>query len=60
MLKFLRSLPLLPLLVAATAFAGGQSFDQAAFDGLQKQGEPVLVWIHADWWRCSASVRGSL
>ncbi len=49
MLKFLRSLLLLPLFFAATAFAGGQAFDQATFDGLQKQGKPVLVWIHADW-----------
>lgn len=50
MLKFLRSLLLLPFFaVASAAFAGGQAFDQAAFDALQKQGKPVLVEIHADW-----------
>lgn len=49
MLKFFRCLLLLPLLAAATALAGVQAFDQAAFDALQRQGKPVLVAIHADW-----------
>lgn len=47
--KFLRSLLLLPLLAAATAFAAGQAFEPAVFDALQKQGRPVLVDIHANW-----------
>lgn len=49
MLKFFRSLLLLPLFFVVTAFAGGQAFDRATFDALQKQGKPVVVWIHADW-----------
>lgn len=49
MLKFFRSLLLLPFFFAATAFAGGQAFDQSMFDTLQKQGKPVVVWIHASW-----------
>lgn len=31
------------------AFAAGQPFAQGQFDALQKQGKPLLVWIHADW-----------
>lgn len=49
MLKFLRSLLLLPLLAAATAFATGQAFEPAVFDALRKQGKPVVVDIHASW-----------
>lgn len=49
MSKFFRSLLLLPLFAAGIALAGGQAFDPAAFDALQKQGKPVLVEIHADW-----------
>lgn len=48
MLAFARSLLLLPLVTALTAFAA-QPFDPAGFDALQKQGKPVLVEIHADW-----------
>jgi len=40
---------LFSFLAAGTALAADQSFDQAAFDSLQKQGKPVLVAIHADW-----------
>ena len=49
MLKFFRSLLLLPLFAAVTALAGGQAYDQATFDDLLKQGKPTLVEIHADW-----------
>ncbi len=49
MLKFFRSLLLLSFFAAASALAGGQPFDQATFDALQKQGKPMLVETYADW-----------
>lgn len=49
MVEFFRSLLLFSLFAAGAALAGGQPFDQAAFDALQKQGKPILVTIHADW-----------
>ncbi len=49
MLKFFRTLLLLPFLFVTTAFAAGQTFDQATFDALQKEGKPIVVWIHASW-----------
>ena len=49
MFKFIRALILLPFLAVGTALASNQAFDQAAFDGLQQQGKPTLVMIHADW-----------
>ena len=33
--------------VAATPVV--QPFNQAAFDAAQKEGKPVLVWVHAPW-----------
>lgn len=44
--RFLLSLP---FFAAGAALAGGQPFDQATFDALQKEGKPILVSIHADW-----------
>lgn len=49
MLKFFRSLLLLPLFAVGVALAGGPAFDWSTFDALQKEGKPVLVAIHADW-----------
>lgn len=49
MLKLVRSFLLLLAFAAGTAFAGTQSFEQATFDALQKEGKPTLVMIHADW-----------
>ncbi|EIC28557.1 MULTISPECIES: thioredoxin family protein [Methylomicrobium] len=48
MIPFLRSLILLGLLTG-TAAASEEAFTQTAFDRLQQQGAPILVWIHADW-----------
>jgi len=36
-------------IMAIPAFAVGQNFDQATFDGLLKSGKPTLVMVHADW-----------
>ena len=49
MLKFFRSLFLLSFFAATSALAGGQPFDQATFDAMQKQGKPMLVETYADW-----------
>lgn len=49
MLKFFRSLFLLSFFATASALAGGQPFDQATFDAMQKQGKPMLVETYADW-----------
>jgi thioredoxin 1 len=48
MIPFLRSLIFMWLLVG-NAVASEEPFTQAAFDRLQQQGAPILVWIHADW-----------
>ncbi len=37
------------LFAAGTAFAAGIAFEQGHFDALQKEGKPVLVFVHADW-----------
>jgi len=29
--------------------ASEEAFIRAAFDRLQQQGAPALVWVHADW-----------
>lgn len=31
------------------AGATGVPYDQARFDTLNREGQPILVWIHADW-----------
>ncbi len=49
MFKFFRCLFLISFLASTSALAGGQPFDQATFDTLQKQGKPILVVITADW-----------
>lgn len=49
MLKLFRLFLLGLALVAGQAFAAGVAYDQARFDTLQKEGKPVLVFIHADW-----------
>ncbi|MBK7900476.1 MAG: thioredoxin family protein [Azonexus sp.] len=49
MLKLFRLFFLGLALVAGQAFAAGVAYDQARFDTLQKEGKPVLVFIHADW-----------
>ena len=48
MIQLLRSLVLL-LLFTGNVLAAEEAFTQAAFDRLQQQGSPILVWIHADW-----------
>lgn len=48
MVKLLCSLFLF-LSVAGSALADEEAFTQAAFDRLQKEGQPILVDIHADW-----------
>lgn len=48
MIKFIR-LIFLSLLFVTAANAGEQPFTQSTFDQLQKQGQPILVFIHADW-----------
>jgi thioredoxin 1 len=47
-IPFLRSLILL-WLFAGNAVASEEAFTQAAFDRLQQQRAPILVWVHADW-----------
>jgi thioredoxin 1 len=47
-IPFLRSLILLWLFVG-NAWAAEEAFTQAAFDHLQQQGAPILVWVHAEW-----------
>jgi thioredoxin 1 len=37
------------LLACGLASAGERPFDQAAFDQLQAQGKPVVVYFHATW-----------
>ncbi len=49
MFKFSRCLFLISFLASTSALAGGQPFDQATFDTLQKQGKPMLVQTYADW-----------
>jgi len=49
MLKFFRSLLLLPLFVVGAALAADTAFDTSKFDALNTQGKPILVGIHADW-----------
>jgi len=49
MQKLTRSFLLLVAFIAGTAFAAPSTFDQLAFDALQKEGKPTLVMIHADW-----------
>lgn len=48
MIPLFRTLVLSLLLIAA-AFAADKPFTQAEFDRLQQEGDPVLIWIHADW-----------
>ena len=48
MIQLLRSLVLL-LLFTGNVLAAEEAFTQTAFDRLQQQGSPILVWIHADW-----------
>jgi len=36
-------------LLVNLAFAAGQPYTQNQFDTLQKQGAPILVWVHAGW-----------
>lgn len=49
MFKFFRNLFLLLIFTISSALAVGDSFDQARFDQLLKEGKPVLVAVHADW-----------
>lgn len=49
MLKFLRNFFLLSIFTIPSAFAVGDAFDQTRFDQLLKNGQPVLIAIHADW-----------
>ena len=49
MLKLFRSLFLISFLAATSALAASNTFDQATFDTLQKQGKPILVETYADW-----------
>ena len=49
MQKLIRSFLLLVAFIATSVFAAPASFDQAAFDALQKEGKATLVMIHADW-----------
>lgn len=44
-----RLLFVLALLAGGPAHALGQDYRQTLFDGLMARGQPVLVWIHADW-----------
>jgi thioredoxin 1 len=37
------------LLLSGQALAGEEAYTQAAFEQLQKEGQPTLVSIHADW-----------
>lgn len=37
------------LLFAATVWAAGKPFDQAAFEAAQAAGKPILLEVHADW-----------
>ena len=48
MLKFIPT-TLMFLIFATAAIAGEQSYTQSAFDQLQKQGQPVLVFVYASW-----------
>lgn len=48
MIQLFRSLVLM-LLFTGNVFGDEEAFTQAAFDRLQQQGSPILVWIHADW-----------
>lgn len=45
----LKSLLVTLLLAAGNALADWTSYTQPAFDNLQQQGKPVLVWVHASW-----------
>ncbi|MFZ5502284.1 MAG: thioredoxin family protein [Pseudomonadota bacterium] len=49
MFKFFRNFLFLSFFAISSAFAVGDSFDQARFDQLLKEGKPVLVTVHADW-----------
>jgi thioredoxin-like negative regulator of GroEL len=44
-----RLLFVLALVASAPAQALGTPYEQAQFDRLMAGGQPVLVWIHADW-----------
>lgn len=44
-----RFLFVLSMVAGGPALALGQPYEQALFDGLMARGQPVLVWIHADW-----------
>jgi thioredoxin-like negative regulator of GroEL len=46
--KFLQTL-LLWFTCVGLAAAAGLPYQQSRFDALNKAGQPVLVWIHADW-----------
>jgi thioredoxin len=48
MTKFLQAL-LFWFASISIATAAGQPYEQARFDALNKGGQPILVWIHADW-----------
>lgn len=48
MIQLMR-LMILILLFSGKVLAAEDTFTQTAFDRLQEQGSPILVWIHADW-----------
>jgi thiol-disulfide isomerase/thioredoxin len=48
MLKFIRATCLF-LIFITTAIAGESAYTQSAFDQLQKQGQPILVFVYAGW-----------
>lgn len=52
MFKFFRGFFFLSVFTISSAFAAGDSFnsfDQAVFDRLLKEGKPILIDVHADW-----------
>ena len=49
MKSLLKSVLVILLLVAGSALADWTPYTQSAFDSLQQQGKPVLVWVHAVW-----------
>jgi thiol-disulfide isomerase/thioredoxin len=52
MKSFLYFIFMLPLLLATSAWADKAPYTQNEFDRLIKEGNPVLVEVHADW--CSS------
>jgi len=49
MSTFIRNIIILFVLTISSAFAIGDTFNQARFDQMLNEGKPVLVVIHADW-----------